>query len=109
MMKKDWSKEIKKLVSSPGVDKEKKEATPSQDWRVIVLAFTIVFILSLAFHGYLFMKVNDDSLFAVTVKNDEPVAFNKENFERVLGVFDQQDAMFEKLKNEPAMAVDPSL
>lgn len=109
MMKKDWNKKFKKIFSSVGVDKEKKEATPSQDWRVIVLVFAIVFVFSLAFHGYLFMKVNDDSLFAVTVKNDEPVAFNKENFERVLGVFDQQDAMFEKLKNEPATAVDPSL
>lgn len=109
MMKKDWNKEIKKLFSSAGVDKEKKEATPSQDWRVIVLVFAIVFILTTSFHGYLFMKVNDDSLFMVTVKNDEPVAFNKENFESVLSVFDQQDTTFEKLKNEPATAVDPSL
>lgn len=109
MMKKDWNKKFKKIFSSRGVDKEKKEATPSQDWRIIVVVSSTVFFLSLAFHGYLFMRVNDDSLFAVTVKNDEPVAFNKENFERVLGVFDQQDAMFEKLKNEPATATDPSL
>jgi len=109
MIKKDWNKELKKLFSSPGVDKEKKEATPAQDWRIIVMVFAIVFILSLAFHGYLFMRVNDDSLFAVTVKNEEPVAFNKENFERILSIFDEQDATFEKLKNEPLTAVDPSL
>lgn len=109
MVKKDWNKEFKKLFSSPGVDKEKKEAEPSRDWRIIVLVFGIVFILSFAFHGYLFMRVNDDSLFAVTVKDDEPVAFNKENFERILSIFDQQDATFEKLKNEPITAVDPSL
>lgn len=109
MIKKDWNKEFKKLFSSPGVDKEKKEATPTQDWRTIVLVFAIVFALSLVFHGYLFMKVNNDSLFEVTLKNEEPVAFNKENFDRILGIFDQQDATFEKLKNEPLTAVDPSL
>jgi hypothetical protein len=109
MIKKDWNKEIKKLFSFPGIDKEKKESAPSRDWRIIVLMSAIVFVLSLAFHGYLFMRVNDDSLFAVTVKNEEPVAFNKENFERILNIFDQQDTTFEKLKNEPLTAVDPSL
>ena len=109
MAKKNWNKEIKKLFSSPGVDKEKKESAPSRDWRVIVLVFVVVFICSLAFHGYLFIKVNNDSLFVVTVKKDEPVAFDKENFERVLSIFDQQDTMFEKLKSEPLTATDPSL
>ena len=109
MAKKDWNKELKKLFSSPGVDREKKESAPSRDWRVIVLVFVAVFILSVAFHGYLFMKVNNDSLFMVTIKKDEPVAFDKENFERILNIFDQQDATFERLKSEPLTATDPSL
>ena len=109
MIKKDWNKEFKKIFSSPGVDKEKREAVPVHDWHIIVVAFAVVFMLSLALHGYLFMKVNNDSLFAVTVKKDEPVAFDKQNFERILSIFDQQDVTFEKLKNDPFAAVDPSL
>lgn len=109
MAKKDWKKEIKRIVASQGVDKEKREVSPARDWRVLMMVFAVVFVVSLVFHGYLFMRVNDDSLFSVTVKEEEPVAFNKENFDRILSIFDQQDATFEKLKNEPFTAIDPSL
>ncbi len=108
MVNKNWNNEFKKLLASQGVDREKREASPSRDWRIVVLVFALVFVISLVFHGYLFMRVNDDSLFVATTKEEKPVAFNKENFERILSIFDQQDAIFEKLKTEPLVAVDPS-
>ena len=109
MFKKDWNKEFKKLTASKGVDQFKVEPTPYRDWRLLVLSFFTLLVVSVGFNIYMSIEINRDSFFTTTPKIEEGTVFNSEGLTAVLADLATKEATFEKLRTEGVVVVDPSL
>lgn len=109
MLKKDWSKRIKKIFSSKGVDALKMEISPYRDWRILVSTFFVGIVASFGFNVYMSIKIDSDNFFATTPKGNSGVTLNEEGLKKILVELDEKRAVFEKAKNEGVAIVDPSL
>ncbi|MBI5401201.1 MAG: hypothetical protein HZB12_03770 [Candidatus Yonathbacteria bacterium] len=109
MFKKDWIKEIKKLLLLKGNDPMKMETAPFRDWRVIATTFFAGLALSVGFNVYMSIEINRDSFFVAPQKNGEAVILDKEGLAKVLAGFAEKEALFEKARTEGVPTVDPSL
>lgn len=109
MPKKDWTKQAKKLFSSKGVDPLKMEITPYRDWRIVVIAFFVGLVVSFGFNIYMSVRINSDSFFATSQKKDEGVTLNKSGLTKVVEEFAAKEEVFNKVKTEGIVVVDPSL
>lgn len=109
MFKKDWFKKFKKISSSKGSDPMKMEISPYRDWRIVAMSFFAGLVVSLGFNIYMSIEINRDSFFTATPKSGEEISFNKEGLAKVLAVFAEKEALFEKAKTEGVTVVDPSL
>lgn len=109
MNKKNFTKKLKKIFSTEGVDSTKMELSPFRNWRNVVIFFFAGVAASVAFNGYLFLNVNEGDFFGKTESKVEPLRFNTEKLMAVLEAFKQKEAVFEELKKNASPVVDPSL
>lgn len=109
MFKKDWTKELKKLSFSKGVDPFKMEITPYRDWRILAGVFFIGLVVSLGFNIYMSVEINSDNFFATVPKTGGGAELNKNGLAKVLAGFADKKAAFEKVRTEGIFVVDPSL
>lgn len=109
MPKKDWSKGIKRIFTSKGVDALKMEITPYRDWRILVSTFFVGLVASFGFNVYMSVKIDSDNFFATTPKGSSGMSLNEEGLKKILAGLDEKGAIFEKAKNEGVAIADPSL
>lgn len=105
---KDLLKKIQKFFTASGAKKERSMAAPYRDWGIVVALFIAGFVVSVGLNTYVFTRINEDILVA-TAPQEETTSLSKEKIAGALEYFNVKDAAFEKLKNEPITAVDPSL
>lgn len=109
MFKKNWSKGLKKIFSTKGVDTLKMEIAPYRDWRILVSTFFVGLVASFGFNVYMSIKIDSDNFFATTPKSNSGVTLNEEGLTKILKELDEKSAAFEKVKNEGVAIADPSL
>ncbi|OHA80075.1 MAG: hypothetical protein A2747_00425 [Candidatus Yonathbacteria bacterium RIFCSPHIGHO2_01_FULL_44_41] len=109
MLKKNLEILLKKFTKSRGVDALKMEITPYRDWRMVVIIFFVGLVVSLGFNIYMLTEINRDSFFITAPKVIGVVKFNEEGFAKVVMDINEKAARFEKIINEGAAVVDPSL
>lgn len=111
MKKEDLTKKsMRRLMAIGDYDKEKMEVFPFRDWHIVTILFGLGFIVSVGYHVYLFMNINEDNFFATvpSVTEEVPV-FDEEKIIKTILLFDEQDARFERLKMASTTTADPSL
>lgn len=107
--KKDWNKELRKLISSKGSDTSKIEITPFRDWGIIVMTFFCGLIIAIIFNIYMSIEINQDSFFVSEPTVIKPVVLNKEGLAKVLSMLAGKEALFEEVRTEKRVVVDPSI
>ncbi|MEK7460516.1 MAG: hypothetical protein AAB628_03140 [Patescibacteria group bacterium] len=109
MLKKNWSKEIKKILTTKGVDSHKMEITPFRDWKKIATYSFVGLILSLGVNIYMSFQINDESFFSAEKITNEGAIFNSNSLSEVLEDIENREQNFEKIKKEGISVLDPSL
>lgn len=109
MPKKDWSKEIKKMTATKGVDPYKMEITPFRDWKILVAYTFAGLIISLGYNVYMSFQINHESFFSVEKAAEGGAVFNSKALSEVLENIATKEANFEKIKKEGVPVSDPSI
>lgn len=109
MFNKNWSNQIKKLLSSRGSDPLKMKISPYRDWAIVVGVFFVGFVFSLGFNIYISIKINQDDFFATSSKSNDEVVLNKEGLTKVLKELSDKEKIFNNTSTGRAVLVDPSL
>ena len=88
-------------------DALKIEITPYRDWKVVGEVFFVLLVVLVAAHIYLFIRLQDETLFAS--QEEEPViGFKKERVLTTVEYYQTRAAKFEERKGEKPNVVDPA-
>lgn len=95
------------LSAKKAKDKFKIEITPYRDWKIVGQAFFGLLIALFAAHAYLFMRLQDDSLFA-SKEVEAPIGFKKERVISTVEYYHERATRFEERRLQKPSVVDPA-
>lgn len=100
---------LKNILSAQRAkDKFKIEITPYRDWKIVGGAFFGLLAILFAAHAYLFVRLQDDSLFA-SKEEEAPIGFKKERVVSTVEYYRERAAAFEARKAQKPSIVDPAV
>lgn len=89
-------------------EKQYRKSDPAHTWHVLLILAGMLFVLTIAFHGFLYMKVNRGEVKESTAEvSTETIHEAKLSF--ILGFFEARTQAFEERKLVPPTLRDPSL
>lgn len=98
-----------KFFAKKDRDTLKIEITPYRDWKIIVNAFFVAFMVLVALHMYVFVELSNDTLFAQKDTTDTVIMFNKDRLLKVVDQYDAKAAKYNALLETKPAVVDPSV
>lgn len=102
-------KKLTKLVGGRGVHVGRSITHPSRDWKIILVAFTILNIIMAVFSTFLFLQINKGEIFVVDVPIPSSTnSLNREELQNILSFFEEKKRAFVSLKINKPTLVDPS-
>lgn len=89
-------------------EKQYRKSDPAHTWHKLLILASILFVLSIVFHGVLYMKVNRGEVKESTGEvGVETINETKLSF--ILGLFEERTQQFEERKIVAPTLRDPSL
>ncbi len=90
---------------------ERREGfNPQRDWKIIFSVFILLFIISIAFNGFLFLQLRDGKIFKSGVDIPEyEKLIDEERLDETLEYFDGRQERFNAIRRSGVSSFDPSL
>lgn len=89
-----------------GSDPFKLVFHPFRDWWVLTVLFFVLFLGSVAFHGYMFTHIDEQEGTGGAQSGD---IVDMKRLQKVIDFFDAKEIQFARLRTEKPKVVDPSL
>lgn len=82
---------------------------PEFDWKIILVSFIVLFLVSILFNGFLFLRLKDGKIFQKdNLTQDQGELVDEEKLDKTLEYFAGKEARFNVIRREGAGSVDPS-
>jgi hypothetical protein len=84
--------------------------SPENDWKIILMTFMMLLVITLAACVYYFIKVDNGNFLVLTDEEKTPTStFNLNRVRQTINYYEGKSEELEKIKNTPEDILDPSL
>ena len=101
--------QIKFFQYKKSFKKKSISASPELFWHLLLTIALLIILGSAVFGFFLFMKVNQESVFNVEDSGEKLKTTNKERIDKVLDYFSARAEKSNQILNSPSSIIDPSL
>ena len=103
---KSWlGKYIKKDISYT-----RESIRPARDWKIILISFSVLLVISVFFFIYLYIEINNDSLFTTTVTSvDMNEKINTDLLQKTVDQINTNVTIFSNAQTGTSTVADPSI